>query len=160
MRDPDVGLVRREDVREVSFALDAARRELGDVDVAGPLVAMLDEQPAPPVARAISAARPYEDPRAFQLVAVQRELEVPLLQRGVDALALRGPGADVAQHDDPRAVAFRDDPLERAVLDRVILDLHGQALRLRVERRTLRDGPGQQDTLVLEPEVVVEVARE
>ena len=30
---------------EVALALDAERRELGDVELAGPVVAMLDQQP-------------------------------------------------------------------------------------------------------------------
>ena len=59
IRFPDVRLVGGEDVLEVAFALDALRRELGDVDFAGPVVAMLDQQPAAPVAAsAPRAARP------------------------------------------------------------------------------------------------------
>ena len=66
------------------------------------------------------ARRPFvhEHPRAFQLVAVERELEVALLQRRVDVVGLRRPRALVPQHDDAGAVAFRDHALERAVLDR------------------------------------------
>ena len=40
------GVVLGEDVFEVAVALHAARRELGDVELAAPVVAMLDEQPA------------------------------------------------------------------------------------------------------------------
>ena len=46
MRLPDGGRVLGEDVLEVAVALHAARREVGDVEVAGPLVLVLDEQPA------------------------------------------------------------------------------------------------------------------
>src|SRR5712691_5010063 len=47
VRVPDRGRVLGEDVLEVTVALHAARRELGDVEVAGPVVAVLDEQPRP-----------------------------------------------------------------------------------------------------------------
>ena len=40
------GVSSREDVLEVAVALHAVRRELGDVDVARPVVAVLDQQPA------------------------------------------------------------------------------------------------------------------
>ena len=51
-------------------------------------------------------------------------------------------------------------PLERAVLERVILDVHRQPLDRRIERRALRHGPREQDAVVLEAEVVVQVAGE
>jgi len=40
------------------------------------------------------------------------------------------------------------------------IDLHRQALRLRIERRPFRHGPRQQHAVVLEAEVVVQVAGE
>ena len=42
------GIVLRQDVGEVALALHAERRELGDVDGARPVVAVLDEQPRSP----------------------------------------------------------------------------------------------------------------
>ena len=42
----------------------------------------------------------------------------------------------------------------------MILDVHGQPLGLRIERRTFRHRPRQQHAVVLEPEVVVQVAGE
>ena len=51
-------------------------------------------------------------------------------------------------------------PFELAVVERVILDVHRQALGLRIERRPLRHRPRQQHAVVLEPEVVVQVAGE
>jgi hypothetical protein len=50
MRLPHVRFVGGENVLEVAVTLHALRRELGDVDVAGPVVAMLDEQPASGIA--------------------------------------------------------------------------------------------------------------
>src|SRR5204863_167771 len=66
----------------------------------------------------------------------------------------------IPQHDDAGAVAFGDDALEAAVLDRVIFDVHRQPLGLRIERGSLRHGPRHQDAVVLETEVVVEMTGE
>ena len=68
------------------------------------------------------------------------------------------PRALIPEHDDAGAVPGRDHALERAVLNRMILDVHGQPLRLRIERGSLGDGPRQQHSVVLEAEVVVQVA--
>ena len=42
----------------------------------------------------------------------------------------------------------------------MILHVHREPFGLRVEGRSFGHGPGEQHTLVLEPEVVVEMARE
>ena len=163
MRRPDRGRVASEDVLEVAVALHAPRRERDDVDVAGPVVAMFDEEPAAiavPTRAGIPPAGAHEHPRSLQLVAVERELEIALLQRGVDVVGLRRPRADVPQHDDAGAVAFGNHALEFAVRDRMILGHHREPLRLRIERRPFRNGPRQEDAVVLEPEVVVEMAGE
>ena len=68
------------------------------------------------------------------------------------------PRALIPEHDDAGAVPGRDHALERSVLNRMILDVHGQPLRLRIERGSLGDGPRQQHSVVLEAEVVVQVA--
>ena len=108
----------------------------------------------------IAAAGPHEHPRSLQLVAVQRELQVALLQRRVDVVDFGRPRAAVPEHHDAGAVAFGNDALELAVLERMILDVHRQPLGLRIERRPLRHRPRQQHAVVLEPEVVVQVAGE
>jgi hypothetical protein len=41
----------------------------------------------------------------------------------------------------------------------MILGLDGEALVLRVERRPLGDGPGLEDAVKLEPEVIVQAGR-
>src|SRR5882672_1440478 len=46
MGDPDVGIVLGENVGEVAFTFHADRRELRDVHLSGPVVAVLDQQPA------------------------------------------------------------------------------------------------------------------
>ena len=116
-------------------------------------------RPSPPE-RSPAPAGADEHPRALQLVAVERELEVALLQRRIDVVDFRRPRALIPQHHDAGAVAFRDDAFERAVLDRMILDVHRQPLRLRVERRPFRHCPRQQHAFPFEPEVVVEMAGE
>ncbi len=121
------------------------------------LISSHDRSPLPP---GIAAARAHQHPRAFQLVAVERELQVALLQRRVHVVGLRRPRALVPQHDDAGAVALGDHALERAVLDRMILDVHREPLGLRIERRPLRHRPRQQHAVVLEAEVVVQVAGE
>ena len=40
----------------------------------------------------------------------------------------------------------------------MILDVHGQVLRSRLERHALGDRPAEEDAVTLEPEVVVEPA--
>ena len=106
------------------------------------------------------ALRAHQHPRAFQLVAVERELQVALLQRRVHVVDLGRPGAEVPEHHDAGAVAGRDDAFELAVVERVILDVHRQALGRGIERRPLRHRPRQQHAVVLQAEVVVQVAGE
>ena len=72
----------------------------------------------------------------------------------------RRPRALVPQHHDAGAVAFGNDAFERAVFDRMILDVHREPFGLRIERRALRHRPRQQHALVLEAEVVVQMAGE
>src|SRR5690606_30854824 len=81
---PDVRVLLGEDIFEITLTLHAERRELGDVQLAGPLVAVLDQQPAAAAAAAPAPAGADEHPGPLQLVAVERELEIPLLQRGID----------------------------------------------------------------------------
>ena len=50
----------------------------------------------------------------------------------------------------------RDLPLEGSVVQGVVLGVHGQVVGLRVLRHALGEGPGDQDTVVLEAEVPVE----
>src|SRR5262245_33498132 len=101
---PERGGLGLDDVSEVAAALDAERRECRDVHRAGPLVAMLDKQPA----AAVATCGTDERPGALELHTVEAQLHVPLLHRGVDVLDERLPGAGIPQHHDPHAVAFRN----------------------------------------------------
>jgi hypothetical protein len=66
-------------------------------------------------------------------------------------------GARIPDLDRARAVlALRDLALERRVVDRVVLDVDGEVLQPRLERNPLRHRPAREDTVALEPEVVVQ----
>src|SRR2546429_379706 len=78
----------------------------------------------------------------------------------VPIAGLGGPGAAIPEHDEAGAVAFGNHAFELAVREWMILDVHGEPLRLRIERGTLGDRPRQQHAVVLEPEVVVQMARQ
>ena len=62
------------------------------------------------------------------------------------------------QHRAAAVLALGDHALEAAVLDRVVLDLHGEALLGRVEARPLGHGPALEHAVELEAEVVVQAA--
>ena len=69
-------------------------------------------------------------------------------------------GAGVPDLDRPGPVlARRDLALERPVLERVVLDVHGQRLVPGADRDPLGHRPAGQRALALEPEVVVQPAR-
>ena len=122
------------------------------------LVVLLDEQPAL-VAAVLAAAASHERPAAVQLRAVEVELELALAV-ALDRILLGNPGAAVPQEDGARAVLLRrDHAFEVAVLDGMVLDVHREALVVRVEARAFRHGPAQEHPAELEPEVVVQVAR-
>ena len=66
-------------------------------------------------------------------------------------------GAVIPDLDRSRAVlAGRDLTGERGVLERVVLDVHGEGAAARLERHPLGHGPRGEGTFPLEPEVVVE----
>src|SRR4029077_10480914 len=97
-----------------------------DVSLGSKLIAVLDQEPR---RFAAESARAHEYPGTIQLDAVQRELQIALLERGVHVGHFRRPGAAVPYHDRTATVfAFRNDSFETAIFDGVILHLHGEAL--------------------------------
>ena len=101
-----------------------------------------------------------ERPFALELGAVEDELQRAVAQAGVDVGVggLRLPGALVPDHDGAAAVlALGDDAFEAAVLHGVVFDLHGEALVGDDVAGALGDGPGFEDAVPAEAEVVVEV---
>ena len=78
--------------------------------------------------------------------------------RDVFVAGLRVPGALVPDHDGAAAVlAFGDDAFEAAVLHGVVFDLHGEAAVAGVVAGALGDGPGFEDAVPAEAEVVVQM---
>src|SRR5690606_15919536 len=98
-------------------------------------------------------------------LTLQLELEIALLVAGPQSryrISIRGDGvvgAAVPEHHRPSAVlALGDRPLELAVVDRMVLDFHRQALDGRIDARALRHGPALHDAVQLQPEIVVQPA--
>ena len=83
------------------------------------------------------ARRAHEDETTAELLArhVEVQLALPYGAGGVVG-AVRLPGPAIPDDDVTAAVlTVRDDALERLVLDRVVLDMDGEAPDLRVEGR-------------------------
>jgi hypothetical protein len=100
------------------------------------------------------------DSGCVQLVPLEPERQVAVRERLADgARGERLVRALVPDDHRALAVAGTDPALEVAVAERVVLDLDGEPLLARVGRRALRDRPGLQDSVGLEPEVVVQRAR-
>ena len=73
---------------------------------------------------AAPALRAHDHPRALQLLAVERELQVALREGRVHVRALRRPRAAVPHHDGAAAVlSAGDDSLERRVFEGMVLDV-------------------------------------
>jgi hypothetical protein len=137
---------------------DADRFTVGRFDAARRVVTILDEQPVLPVLAGL-AAHAHQVPDALETLAVQTELQLAgaIARSGIaDGL----PRAAVPQHHRAAAVlAGRNDALEAAVLDRVILDVDGEAFRPGLDARALGDGPAFQRAVEFQPEIEVEPAR-
>jgi hypothetical protein len=101
----------------------------------------------------------HEHPPAMQPLAFQRELQVAACQP-VMRIAFGNPVAPVPQlHRAAAVLALGDGALEIAIVERVVLDLDGQALVVRITRGPARHGPGLEDAVELEAEVVVQAGR-
>src|SRR5207247_10873633 len=74
-------------------------------------------------------------------------------------IAVGAPCSAVPQRDWSRAVLFfRDHTLEAAVIERVVLDVHGQPLVGRIEAGSLRHRPALERPIELETEIVMQAA--
>ena len=118
-----------------------------------PGVALLDEQPV-----LVALLELHERPPAVQLVALELEQQFSLLESCPPILE-RHPFAAVPDDDAAGAVvSLRNISLEVAVLERMVLDLHGQPLVAGVVRGSLGNRPRAQDAVHLQPQVEMEVA--
>ena len=123
------------------------------------LVSPLDQQPAlllPGSKPALTWLEQYKC--AMKLPAVKDcfdfTLSKLLLWRCV---TLRFIGSSVPHHHRARPIlTFRNDALKICVLDRMILGPYGHSLIGRVKRWPLGYGPGCEDSVYLQPKVVVQ----
>ena len=104
------------------------------------------------------ASRAHQHPRALQLIAVQRELQVAFFERRVGVGRLGRPSAMVPNHNRSAAIlALGNDALEIAVFEGMILDLHGQTLDGGIERGPFGHGPREQHAIPLQAKIVMQV---
>lgn len=122
------------------------------------LVVRLEQQPVL-VLLARLRAQAHEMPLAFQLLAVQLELQMAFLE-AESRIELGRPRAFVPDHDRAAAVlALRDDALEAAIVERMVLGRHRQPLLAGDQARPLRHRPALQHAVHLQPEVIVQPPR-
>src|SRR5262249_23610666 len=111
-----------------------------------PLLPLPEDQP---VLRVAVQVRGDQRPGAFEPLAVQ-----PYCQAAVALPLDELVGAVVPDLDGARPVlADRDLALEARVVERVVLDVHGERALPGLERDALRNRPAKQDAVLLEPEV-------
>ena len=145
---------RRGDLRRTLHALRRCYRDVRLAPGARARIARLDQQPVAP--GLVPATGAHEPPPAVELLAVEPERE-PALRERARCILVGGPRALVPQHDLAGTVLpGGNNPFEVAVLERMVLDLDGEPLLRRVERRPLRHRPATQRTIQLEAEVVVQ----
>ena len=127
-------------------------------------VLVLDHQPL------VLFLRAHQREGPFQFFAAQQDAQFALLQAFADlALRLRAivepRGAafvgriDAAVPHDHLAgavLAGGNHAFERRIVVGVVLDVHGQALFVTIQRRALGHRPGQQHAVAFEAEVVVQ----
>ena len=133
-------------------------RGAGDIARDGSPVAMLDQHP---LSSAAITLGPHDDPGAMHPLAFHDELQLALTQCLADLFEplLRGPIASVPEHHGAAAILpFRDCALEIAVVEGVILDLHGQTPIARVKRWPLGDRPGLEDPVIFEAQIKMQMA--
>src|SRR6266513_187455 len=143
-RADQCGELRRDEPGEPAFrrargrrrlALHALRRfqrDLGLVPAARVLVAPLDEQP-------LLVPHTGKRPRAVQLLAFEPETQSTLPQRRFRIAVPGDPQAAIPQqHFSGAILLLGNHAFELAVLERMVLGLHGKTLFARVEARPLR----------------------
>ncbi len=123
------------------------------------LVLVLDQQPVDPLAAGAVMLHADQDPAALEPLSLQGELEVAMTQSVFGRWLLRFPRAPVPDHDGAAAIlSFGNRAFEVAVVERVVLDLDREPLVGRIGRGSARHGPGLEDAVELEPQVVMEPA--
>src|SRR5581483_9110010 len=151
-------VLRERALRARVLALHALGTLGGDVVVVPHRwVVALDQEPRRPI---LVAAGAREDPGAVQLFTVEPEVKPSFAQRGEWIGVLGRPDALVPEQHFARAVLLlRDHAFELAVLERMVLGLHGEPFVARIEARAFRYRPALQNAFQLEPEVVMQPRR-
>src|SRR6516165_6498294 len=118
------------------------------------LVAVLDQEPIGALLAA-AIAHAHQHPAAVQLVALQRELQVALFETAFGVLGF--PITAIPElHSAAAILAFGNGAFEIAVVERMVLDFHRQALVMRIERGPPGDRPGFEHAVKFQPEIVVQ----
>ena len=96
---------------------------------------MLDQEPVRAFVAGAIVLDADQNPAAFELVADEHEFQIALAQLLLGCfVAERRPEAAIPKHDGSAAVlSFWDPPLEVTVIERMILDLDGEAFDFRIE---------------------------
>src|SRR5258708_11351012 len=153
----------RGDRRHVAAAGDAERvlvDHRGAAARPGEFVLLLDQQPVLVLLARRLAAHANERPLAVQLPAVEGEFERALAVGGFRFLVVRLPGAMIPeQHRAAAILALGDHPLEIAIVERMVLDMDGEALLAGIEARPPRNRPALEDAVELETEIVMQPRR-
>ena len=119
------------------------------------LIAMLDQKPIYPLF-AFSLAHPGQNPAAVKFLTLQGEVQLAFPICALSILAI--PMAAIPDHYGATAVlAFWDRAFKVTVIQRMVFDLDREALVVGVEGRALGDGPGFEDPVKFEPQVVMQV---
>ena len=121
---------------------------------AGGAVLMFDQEPVFLFARHVRA---HQIPDPAEFLALQFEFELAL---GVGLLRIfqRNPDAAIPDNHITGAVMpFRNAALERRVIERMVFDMHRQALDLGVERRPFRHRPALQRAIEFQAKVIMQV---
>src|SRR6266700_312856 len=126
----------------------------------GICVAVLDQKPVVAAAAVALAILPHahQHPAALQFLAGNGELQLALAKSasGV-ARDFRVPQAPIPYHDGAAAILpLRDRAFKVTIVEWMILDLDGQAAIARAKGGPLRNGPGFENAIHLQPQIVME----
>src|SRR5260370_33755467 len=115
---------------------------------------MIDEQPTGAFRAAEAGLGTNQDPRSTKLFSMESEFKISVTKSSVDIRNFGSPSTSIPEHDGTASIlAFRNYAFERAIIERMIFHLRGEALHRRIERRSLGHSPGQQHAAPLEAEV-------
>ena len=125
---------------------------LGTGTVAGFSVLGFDQQP---VLFLVVRVHAHQVPAAFQALAMQGERRWPFLERRGGRLWL--PGSAIPQHDGAAAIlTLGDRSFEFSVCKWMVFGVDCQAFICRIEARTFRNRPAQEDAIEFQAEIVME----